>query len=54
VITSTVLTLLVIPTFYDIITRWRDALGRKFRKHPKHPLPAHAPAKPASEPPPAD
>ncbi len=26
VITSTVLTLLVIPTFYDIITNWRDAL----------------------------
>jgi HAE1 family hydrophobic/amphiphilic exporter-1 len=32
VITSTVLTLLVIPTFYDIITRWRDALGRRLRK----------------------
>ncbi|HTL32091.1 MAG TPA: efflux RND transporter permease subunit [Kofleriaceae bacterium] len=34
VITSTVLTLLVIPTFYDIITRWRDALGRRLRKKP--------------------
>jgi hydrophobic/amphiphilic exporter-1 (mainly G- bacteria), HAE1 family len=33
VITSTVLTLLVIPTYYDILTNWRDALGRKlFRK----------------------
>jgi hydrophobe/amphiphile efflux-1 (HAE1) family protein len=32
VITSTVLTLLVIPTFYDIITRWRDALGRRLRR----------------------
>ena len=31
VITSTVLTLLVIPTFYDIITNWRDALIRRLR-----------------------
>jgi HAE1 family hydrophobic/amphiphilic exporter-1 len=31
VITSTVLTLLVIPTFYDIITRWRDWIIRKLR-----------------------
>ena len=32
VITSTVLTLLVIPTFYDIITRWRDAIIRRVRR----------------------
>ncbi|MBK9071879.1 MAG: efflux RND transporter permease subunit [Myxococcales bacterium] len=32
VITSTVLTLLVIPTFYDIVTRWRDSLMNWFRK----------------------
>jgi HAE1 family hydrophobic/amphiphilic exporter-1 len=32
VITSTVLTLLVIPTFYDIITRWRDALIHRVRR----------------------
>jgi hydrophobe/amphiphile efflux-1 (HAE1) family protein len=32
VITSTVLTLLVIPTFYDIITRWRDAITRRLRR----------------------
>ncbi|HEY5920267.1 MAG TPA: efflux RND transporter permease subunit [Kofleriaceae bacterium] len=32
VITSTVLTLLVIPTFYDIITRWRDAVTRRIRR----------------------
>ncbi len=32
VITSTLLTLLVIPTFYDIITRWRDAFIRRVRR----------------------
>jgi HAE1 family hydrophobic/amphiphilic exporter-1 len=32
VITSTLLTLLVIPTFYDIITRWRDAAIRRFKR----------------------
>jgi HAE1 family hydrophobic/amphiphilic exporter-1 len=32
VITSTVLTLLVIPTFYDIITRWRDGVIRRVRR----------------------
>lgn len=31
VITSTVLTLLVIPTFYDIITNWRDGFFRLVR-----------------------
>jgi HAE1 family hydrophobic/amphiphilic exporter-1 len=42
VITSTLLTLLVIPTFYDILAGWRDALGRLFRRSgrkqdaPKH------------------
>ncbi|HVK71960.1 MAG TPA: efflux RND transporter permease subunit [Kofleriaceae bacterium] len=35
VITSTVLTLLVIPTFYDIVTRWRDAVIRKLRGKPR-------------------
>ncbi len=29
VITSTVLTLLVIPTFYEILTEWRDWIGAK-------------------------
>jgi hypothetical protein len=28
VITSTFLTLLVIPTFYDILCGWRDGIGR--------------------------
>jgi hydrophobic/amphiphilic exporter-1 (mainly G- bacteria), HAE1 family len=37
VITSTVLTLLVIPTFYDIITRWRDAIARRLRRRPPAP-----------------
>jgi hydrophobe/amphiphile efflux-1 (HAE1) family protein len=36
VITSTVLTLLVIPTFYDIITNWRDGIGRFIRRRRKH------------------
>jgi HAE1 family hydrophobic/amphiphilic exporter-1 len=31
VITSTILTLLVIPTVYEILADWRDALGRRFR-----------------------
>ena len=29
VITSTMLTLLVIPTFYEILTEWRDWMGSK-------------------------
>ncbi|MEO7191837.1 MAG: efflux RND transporter permease subunit [Vicinamibacterales bacterium] len=32
VITSTLLTLLVIPTFYDILSSWREGLGRLFRR----------------------
>jgi hypothetical protein len=51
VITSTVLTLLVIPTFYDIITRWRDALGHRLRRKKVTHVPAHAVAR--AEPPPA-
>jgi hydrophobic/amphiphilic exporter-1 (mainly G- bacteria), HAE1 family len=43
VITSTVLTLLVIPTFYDIITRWRDAVIRRVRRK-KHVPPPRASA----------
>ena len=34
VITSTFLTLLVIPTFYDILAGWRHGLAKRlFRKH---------------------
>jgi HAE1 family hydrophobic/amphiphilic exporter-1 len=45
VVTSTVLTLLVIPTFYEIMTDWRDALLEKFRfgagrSEAPHPLPS--------------
>ena len=41
VITSTLLTLLVIPTFYEILAEWRDWLGAKLTgKAPAH---GHAP-----------
>jgi HAE1 family hydrophobic/amphiphilic exporter-1 len=32
VITSTLLTLLVIPTFYEILDNWREALTHRFRR----------------------
>ncbi|HET6401582.1 MAG TPA: efflux RND transporter permease subunit [Candidatus Kapabacteria bacterium] len=32
VITSTILTLVVIPTIYEIFAEWREKLGRRFRK----------------------
>jgi HAE1 family hydrophobic/amphiphilic exporter-1 len=38
-ITSTLLTLLVIPTVYEILADWRTALGRRFRRvfaRPEH------------------
>ena len=47
VITSTLLTLLVIPTFYEIMTDWRDALAARFlgRTAPSHgPGPSHSPS----------
>ena len=45
VITSTVLTLLVIPTFYEIMTDWRDALAAKLRLGSATPhVPAHGAA----------
>ena len=47
VITSTLLTLLVIPTFYEIMTDWRDWALAKLRggQAPSHaPSAAHAPA----------
>jgi len=43
VITSTVLTLLVIPTFYDIITNWRDAVIRRLRRKRTIHVPPPAP-----------
>jgi len=36
VITSTLLTLLVIPTFYDILSGMRDRAARLFKRGPKH------------------
>jgi HAE1 family hydrophobic/amphiphilic exporter-1 len=36
VITSTLLTLLVIPTFYDILSEWRDRVRRLFRRDKRH------------------
>jgi HAE1 family hydrophobic/amphiphilic exporter-1 len=45
VITSTVLTLVVIPTFYEIMTEWRDwLLGKLMGKKPAH---GHAHGEPA-------
>jgi HAE1 family hydrophobic/amphiphilic exporter-1 len=44
VITSTVLTLLVIPTFYDVMADWRDWLMRRVRGG------AEAPAAPLRDP----
>ncbi len=44
VITSTLLTLIVIPTFYEIMDEWREWVMRKFGMDPKgtaeHPVPA--------------
>jgi HAE1 family hydrophobic/amphiphilic exporter-1 len=42
VVTSTVLTLLVIPTFYDILAGMRDRLGRLFGRGTRAPQKAHA------------
>jgi HAE1 family hydrophobic/amphiphilic exporter-1 len=41
VITSTFLTLLVIPTLYDILASWREGLARLFGRAPKKTEPAH-------------
>ena len=44
VITSTLLTLLVIPTVYEILSDWRDALLARFRgRREAHPPGGHAP-----------
>jgi HAE1 family hydrophobic/amphiphilic exporter-1 len=36
VITSTLLTLLVIPTFYEIMSEWREWLFSRFRRDVRH------------------
>ena len=43
VITSTLLTLLVIPTFYEIMDDWRSGLARKFGLTPPHTAEHHVP-----------
>ena len=54
VITSTLLTLVVIPTFYEILDEWREWVFRRFGVYKprtaEHPIPrgVHAPA-PAGE-----
>ncbi len=47
VITSTVLTLIVIPTIYEILDEWRERLFARFRG--RKPAPSHAP-QPVAEP----
>jgi HAE1 family hydrophobic/amphiphilic exporter-1 len=42
VITSTLLTLLVIPTVYEILSEWRDWVAAKVRRAPARPAPAAA------------
>lgn len=44
VIASTVLTLLVIPTVYEIFDEWREWLFSKFRGRSQVPQPEHAPS----------
>ncbi len=48
VITSTLLTLLVIPTFYEVMDEWRHSLARRFGFTPpmtaEHPVPDGLPA----------
>jgi HAE1 family hydrophobic/amphiphilic exporter-1 len=43
VLTSTLLTLLVIPTFYEILDDWREWLFSKFRRRMRHRTPEHQP-----------
>ena len=41
VITSTVLTLVVIPTIYEILSEWREKFGRMFKRSPHAAAPSH-------------
>jgi HAE1 family hydrophobic/amphiphilic exporter-1 len=45
VITSTILTLVVIPTVYEILDEWREWLVARFRPEPAahRPVPAESP-----------
>jgi HAE1 family hydrophobic/amphiphilic exporter-1 len=57
VVTSTLLTLLVIPTVYEILADIREALGRRFVKtripNPEARIPSHEPQPGGREPKPA-
>lgn len=48
--TSTFLTLLIMPTFYETLADWRDWLARKLLKRPAR---VYAPPTRHDEPPPA-
>jgi HAE1 family hydrophobic/amphiphilic exporter-1 len=52
VITSTLLTLVVIPTFYEILDEWREWVFTKFgvykRRTAEHPIPRAAAVRTAS------
>ncbi|HEU4989296.1 MAG TPA: efflux RND transporter permease subunit [Gemmatimonadaceae bacterium] len=50
VVTSTLLTLLVIPTFYEILDGWRTGLARKFGLNPPHTAEHRVPPGVAGEP----
>jgi HAE1 family hydrophobic/amphiphilic exporter-1 len=55
VVTSTLLTLLVIPTFYEILFEWREGLARLLGRRraassPRPPAPPHAEPRPAPAP----
>jgi HAE1 family hydrophobic/amphiphilic exporter-1 len=54
VITSTLLTLVVIPTFYEILDEWREWVFGKFgvykRRTAEHPIPRAAGAAARGEP----
>jgi hypothetical protein len=45
VITSTLLTLIVIPTIYEILDEWREGLFARFRRPAvsHHPVPVESP-----------
>jgi HAE1 family hydrophobic/amphiphilic exporter-1 len=48
-ITSTILTLFVIPTIYEIFDSWRTALGRRFARRPAHAAPEGLAPQPAGD-----
>jgi HAE1 family hydrophobic/amphiphilic exporter-1 len=51
VLTSTLLTLLVIPTTYEILADWRDAVGERLRRRRHAATKPHLDAHPHAAPP---